>query len=163
MKVELSPRARVELTEILEYYAAQQPGLNAQFLAEFERASRQLGRFPETGPVMGRRISYRHKSRRLIIRRFPYLLIYSVAPARVTIVAIAHQSRRSSYWRSRVEESAPCYVINWCQTPINDPKRETGNTHPIQLDSRLECGVSMPAWPEQLRAKQRKSIGRPWH
>ena len=109
MKVELSPRARVELTEILEYYAAQQPGLDAQFLAEFERASRQLGRFPETGPVMSRRISSRHKSRRLIMRRFPYLLIYSVAPARVTIVAIAHQSRRSSYWRSRIEETAPRY------------------------------------------------------
>ena len=111
MKVELSPRARVELTEILEYYAAQQPGLDAQFLAEFERPSRQLARFPETGPVMGRRISSGHKSRRLLMRRFPYLLIYSVVPERVTIVAIAHQSRRSGYWRNRVEEPTATYKI----------------------------------------------------
>ena len=121
MKVELSPRARVELDEILEYYAAQQPGLDAQFLAEFERSSRQLGGFPETGPLAGRLGFPGSKSRRLIMRRFPYLLIYSVASARVIIVAIAHQSRRPSYWRSRVEESAPRYVSNWCQTPILIP------------------------------------------
>jgi len=118
MKVALSPRARVELTEILEYYAAQQPGLDAQFLAEFARASRQLGRFPETGPVISHPISSGRKSRRFIMRRFPYLLIYSVAPARVAIVAIAHQSRRPLYLRSRVEELAPCYIRSWCQTSM---------------------------------------------
>ena len=111
MKVLLSPRARVELGEILEYYAAQQPGLDAEFLAEFEHSSRQLGQFPEIGPVAGGLMTSVRRSRRLIMRRFPYLLIYSLAPASLTIVAIAHQSRRPGFWRNRVEETIPTYSI----------------------------------------------------
>jgi plasmid stabilization system protein ParE len=110
MNVELSPRARVELAEILEYYAAQQPGLDAQFLAEFEHAALRLGQFPKIGSVAGGLVSSDRRSRRLMMRRFPYLLIYSLAPASVTIVAIAHQSRRPGFWQNRIEESGAVYL-----------------------------------------------------
>jgi toxin ParE1/3/4 len=110
MNVELSPRARLELAEILEYYAAQQPGLDAQFLAEFEYAARRLGQFPEIGSVAGGLVPSVRRSRRLVMRRFPYLLIYSLTPARVTIVAIAHQSRWPGSWQNRMEESGAVYL-----------------------------------------------------
>ena len=111
MKVDLSPRARVELGEILEYYAAQQSGLDVEFLTEFEFSSRQLGQFPEIGSAAGGLMTSVRRSRRLIMRRFPYLLIYTLALDSVTIVAIAHQSRRPGSWRNRVEEAAPTYAV----------------------------------------------------
>jgi hypothetical protein len=40
--------------------------------------------------------------RRALLRRFPFSLIYAVETTAVVIVAVAHQSRRSGYWRNRV-------------------------------------------------------------
>jgi hypothetical protein len=41
--------------------------------------------------------------RRLVLIRFPYVLIYSFTPDMLRIVAVAHARRRPGYWRARVD------------------------------------------------------------
>jgi hypothetical protein len=43
----------------------------------------------------------RGTARRVLVRRFPYFVIYREWSDRLEIVAVAHQSRRPGYWRSR--------------------------------------------------------------
>ena len=52
-------------------------------------------------PEIGARID--EIFRRMLLNRFPYVLIYSLEPERIWIVAVAHQRRRPGYWRRRIE------------------------------------------------------------
>mgnify|MGYP002402846407 CR=1 FL=1 len=42
-------------------------------------------------------------TRRMVLRRFPYLVVFRVTTAAVEVIAIAHGYRRPGYWRDRVE------------------------------------------------------------
>lgn len=64
-------------------------------IAEFEHAVALLLQFPALGAA------WRHGKRRLLMRRFPYSVIYSVAGDEIRILAVAHHSRRPGYWRAR--------------------------------------------------------------
>jgi plasmid stabilization system protein ParE len=41
-------------------------------------------------------------TRRLILDRFPYLVIYQIRASSIRIIAIAHARRREGYWRWRL-------------------------------------------------------------
>ena len=45
--------------------------------------------------------SYLANTKRVLLRRFPFFLVYRVRDERVEIVAVAHASRRPDYWRGR--------------------------------------------------------------
>jgi hypothetical protein len=47
------------------------------------------------------RSSYLRGTRRLLLQRFPFSIIYRVESTWVLVVAIAHQRRRPGYWRRR--------------------------------------------------------------
>jgi len=40
-------------------------------------------------------------TRRYLLQRFPFSVVYRVEARRILIVAVAHARRRPSYWRSR--------------------------------------------------------------
>jgi plasmid stabilization system protein ParE len=42
-------------------------------------------------------------TQRIVLRRFPYLVVFRVTTAAVEVIAIAHGYRRPGYWRDRVE------------------------------------------------------------
>lgn len=93
---ELLPRADTELSEAAAFYDAQTLGLGDEFLEEVHRAITLLVSSPDLGSPQ------RRQTRRLLVRRFPYSIVYRDESDRVLIVAIAHQSRRPGYWRRRV-------------------------------------------------------------
>ena len=105
MRVELSQRADRELADILDYYAAQGPGLAAVFLQELFTAERYLREFPR----LGRPLSSRTRGVRL--KRFPYVLIYRPDPEAIRIIGIVHQSRHPAVWRGRVREAVLPYRV----------------------------------------------------
>jgi hypothetical protein len=41
--------------------------------------------------------------RKFILTRFPFTLYYSLAADALRIEAVAHQSRRPDYWKSRID------------------------------------------------------------
>jgi plasmid stabilization system protein ParE len=67
------------------------------FLDELDRAVAQLqtdaNRFPE----------YLFGTRRLLLRRFSYLVIFRLTTTAIDVIAIAHGRRRPGYWRERVD------------------------------------------------------------
>ena len=92
----LHPEALEDLREAAEFYR-QQAGttLSQSFLAEFERSVALVLQHPMLGSL------WRHGKRRLITRRFPFSVIYSVVGDQMRVLAVAHHSRRPGYWRGR--------------------------------------------------------------
>jgi toxin ParE1/3/4 len=45
---------------------------------------------------------YFHGTRRYLLKRFPYVVVYRVSADRIEIVAIAHGRRKTAYWAERV-------------------------------------------------------------
>ena len=71
-------------------------GLGLLFIEEFEKSARQIGRFPDSGHRFGDRFQ------RVLMRRFPYALIYAASEDVVRIVAIMHQQRGPKSIRQRL-------------------------------------------------------------
>jgi plasmid stabilization system protein ParE len=96
VKYSLHPEAQADLREAAEFYR-QQAGaaLSQSLFAEFEHAVGLLLRYPGLGAV------WRYGKRRIVMRRFPFSVIYTVVEAEIRILAVAHHSRRPGYWRGR--------------------------------------------------------------
>ena len=56
----------------------------------------------EANPEIGAKISSDGLTRRALVARFPYQLVYRIRPAEIVIVAIAHLKRRPGYWKTRI-------------------------------------------------------------
>lgn len=96
MKHVFHPDAEAEFIEAALFYEKDVPGLGERFGVEAQRAIETL----EEYPAMGTRIDM--ELRRLVLARFPYTLIDSIAPNTLQIVAVAHAHRRPGYWQSRM-------------------------------------------------------------
>jgi plasmid stabilization system protein ParE len=68
---------------------------SARFLSEIYDALENLAQWPQRWPF------YQHGTRRFVLHRFPFSVIYRDEPAVVSIVAIAHHKRRPGYWKDR--------------------------------------------------------------
>ena len=95
-RVRFHPDAEAELIAAGQFYEAQTPGLGLEFIAEVRRVARPVAAHPEIGHRFARRL------RRVLVRRFPYGLLYRAEPRAILIVAVMHLRRRPGYWKSRV-------------------------------------------------------------
>lgn len=92
----LHPEAQEDLREAAEFYREQAGfALSQSFLAEFEHSVGLLLQHPGLGAT------WRHGKRRLVTRRFPFSVIYTVVGDQVHVLAVAHHGRRPGYWRRR--------------------------------------------------------------
>jgi hypothetical protein len=89
--------ASLELTEAVRWYESKRQGLGAEFLIEVTRAIDRLGLNAEAGNPM----SADQKTRRLLVARFPYQIVYRICPGEIVVVALAHLKRRPGYWKHR--------------------------------------------------------------
>lgn len=95
-------RALEYLDEALEeaevaarWYAERSPTAAFAFSEEIDAAESAIVRLPEAWPP------FDSGTRRYLLRRFPFSVVYRVEPQRVLIVAVAHAHRRPGYWKSR--------------------------------------------------------------
>ena len=95
-RLEYLDEALDEAEHAARWYADRSPTAAAGFADELDVATAAIERAPETWPP------YDHGTRRFLLRRFPYFLVYRVEPERVVIVAVAHAHRRPGYWKDRV-------------------------------------------------------------
>ena len=96
MKVILSTLAARELVEESEAYETKAENLGLLFIDEFEKSARQICRFPDSGHKFGNRFQ------RVLMKRFPYALVYAASEDVVRIVAIMHQQRGPKFIRQRL-------------------------------------------------------------
>lgn len=89
--------ASLELTEAVRWYESKRVGLGEELLDEFAALITRLTMNPESGNP----ISVDQKTRRLLVTRFPYQVVYRVRPNEIVVVALAHLKRRPGYWKHR--------------------------------------------------------------
>ena len=66
------------------------------FLDDLDRAVDRIGQNPEQCPP------HDFGTRRIVLRRFPFAIVFRKVVAGVEIIAIAHGRRRPGYWRERL-------------------------------------------------------------
>jgi toxin ParE1/3/4 len=96
MKVRFSRRALIQIKEISNYIAADNPRTAENVEHRLETLAAQLGRYP----AMGRRTSLANV-RVFSVRPYPFLMFYQtdVDKGEVTILRIRHMARKED-WRS---------------------------------------------------------------
>ncbi len=97
MKLTFLKLAEKELDDAFAYYESVQQGLGFRFLSELELSIKRIQNYPLSYERIG------HYSRRCLIQKFPYGLIYQYSEPQneVLIVAVSHLHRKPEYWINR--------------------------------------------------------------
>ena len=84
--------ATLDLRLAVRWYEQRQRGLGVELLLAVDGAIAKIVAAPQRWPVFAGALRY-------ILRRFPFSVVYRVVDERIQVVAIAHPSRRPTYWR----------------------------------------------------------------
>ncbi|MBL8539519.1 MAG: type II toxin-antitoxin system RelE/ParE family toxin [Betaproteobacteria bacterium] len=87
--------ARQEHLAEIAYYAGIEPGLGMRFADAVEEATSRALAFPSAGSP------FASGTRRVLLKDFPFSLIYRVESDGILIIAVAPHARKPGYWRSR--------------------------------------------------------------
>jgi hypothetical protein len=96
LKVRLLTPANLELVEAIEYYDHQLPGLGHRFFQETSTAIERIRLMPEAWTKIGKR------TRRCMLKGFPYAILYIIEPGEILITAIAHFHRDPKHYKDRI-------------------------------------------------------------
>ena len=95
-ELELHEEAGAEYDAAFDWYLERSPDAALKFDAEVDRALAEIVQAPQrwaSGP---------YHTRRFLLRKFPFVLIYRERTGGdIQIVAVAHTSRKPGYWKER--------------------------------------------------------------
>ena len=94
--VQFAVPASEELAAAIRWYEQRRPGLGAEFHDAVVASVGLIQEHPEIGAARGR-----GDARHIVVRRFPFGIVYRIRHDNLYVVAIAHTSRRPGYWKSR--------------------------------------------------------------
>lgn len=96
MRIVFRPEARLEVLEAQAWYERRAPGLGYEFARAVDVAVQTAARRPEAhqGVVGG--------CQRVILRKFPYAVVYRAAEEELLIVAVYHHRRDPQAWKGRL-------------------------------------------------------------
>ena len=89
-------QAERELEGYHRYYEAQ-AGRGRDFVQAMEAGVRRIQEAPMQGPA------YLHGTRRLVVFRYPFSIVYLADDPRPVVIAFAHQRRKPGYWARRLK------------------------------------------------------------
>lgn len=98
MKIKFLTVAEKELSGAIEYYNEKQTGLGFEFSDEVKRTIERIIQFPDAWTLLSK------KSRRCLLNRFPYGVIYQKREDLILIVAIMHLHQDPKKWKIRLKE-----------------------------------------------------------
>jgi plasmid stabilization system protein ParE len=87
--------AQRELDDAYLWYEKQSPDLGIEFLDEIDRAIHRIKAYPLSCAEFSAGV------RRVLVKRFPYGLIYGLDGETIVIIAVAHLHREPYYWMNR--------------------------------------------------------------
>ena len=87
--------AREEIDAAFDWYFERSPKAADAFLAEIATSFAQIVSHPQLYPP------FTKNTRRRVLERFPYSVIFQEKDDIILVIAIAHAKRRFGYWRQR--------------------------------------------------------------
>jgi toxin ParE1/3/4 len=94
--VRFLPEAEAELLHEVEYYSMARSGTGIRFQAAVEVALQRAQSHPRGGAPSP------HGTRSMLIKGFPFSLVYRHTEQELLVVALAPHRRRPGYWRTRI-------------------------------------------------------------
>jgi len=91
----LHPEAIKEARAARERYLERSAEVADAFMAELDAAIERIEQGPSRWPP------YLGGTRRYLLHRFPFFVVFREAALRIEIVAVAHARRRPGYWLGR--------------------------------------------------------------
>lgn len=102
--MKLHRRAEFEIREAATWYSDESVAAGERFLQEvratFETLEQDPNRFAKLETM-----APEDPFRRVLIKGFPYIVVYEVLENEVFVYSVAHASRRPNYWRRRKRQS----------------------------------------------------------
>lgn len=93
--VDIHPEAVAEAQAAYRWYLERNQIAATAFLAELDRAVELISEGPMRWPA------HLHGTRRFLLRRFPFAIVYREVSETIQIVAVAHGRRKPGYWKER--------------------------------------------------------------
>lgn len=94
--LDVHPEALAEAEAAAQYYAVRSIKASVAFSDALLVAISEIERAPHIFPA------HLHETRRLLLRTFPFSVVYFFDEGSIFVVAVAHGSRRPGYWISRL-------------------------------------------------------------
>jgi toxin ParE2 len=94
-RVRILSLAQEEINQAFEWYFKRSPEAADAFLKEVAASLRQIVSHPQLYPPFTR------NTRRRVLPRFPYSVIFREQDDAILIIALAHAKRRAGYWSGR--------------------------------------------------------------
>jgi len=91
----LRAEAVEDVIEAFSWYEARGSGLGWEFQEALGATLDLLRQAPEAGPAVYRDV------RRVLLRRFPYAVYYTLTPEVIDVRAVAHMHRDPHHWKKR--------------------------------------------------------------
>jgi hypothetical protein len=95
MKFYFHPDAEAEFSKAVEHYEQCKAGLGIDFAEEVYATISRITQYPDAWALLSK------KSRRCLVSRFPFGVIYQIKSRNLRIIAVAHLNRRPGYWKER--------------------------------------------------------------
>ena len=95
-KVEFHEAASLELEAAFNWYLERSEPAASRFVAELNRAIAKIGEAPD------RWTEGNNGTRKFLLQRFPFAVVYRELSSSIQVVAVAHGHRRPGYWRERL-------------------------------------------------------------
>jgi len=89
------PLAEADVQAGFLWYEPQAEGLGHEFLRAVDACYAAIERWPEAYPVVYKRY------RRALLRRFPYIVYFSVSDTTIEVVACTHGRQHPTWWHRR--------------------------------------------------------------
>jgi toxin ParE1/3/4 len=96
VKVRYSALARADIRAANAFYRKENQKIPARLAAELRHALQGIRENPQSGAP------YELGTRRFILNRFPYAVVYYLTIEGIYVVAVQHHSRDADYWHKSV-------------------------------------------------------------
>ncbi len=94
-RIWVHPEAIAEARAARSWYYARSPEVAEAFMAELDLAIARIEEAPRQWPP------YLGDTRRYLLRRFPFFVVFREMEDGVQVLAVAHGRRRPGYWQGR--------------------------------------------------------------
>ena len=97
-KIIIKPLARFDLDEAILWYENELSGLGNRFYQAFIDALERISKDPEAFMEISADV------RRIVIKKFPYKVFYTISENKIFIIGIMHAKRSSGFLENRLNE-----------------------------------------------------------